>query len=205
MAESEKIVRETYYCCMGLDEHHEQFLRASMDELSELMPRPPLQVSCKFSELPRELRQELEDIVQNQNDIYPCFMEMESHLQSALRCDVRPNLSVLCSPEHLIAGLARQKSTGARWGFSNADVDHPDTKRGWCAATYKLNNKYILWHETLHVLGADDCHEGDKNSGPTCRCGNCIMQYVPTPQTVGAWPFLCQENMDRIKRRATPQ
>lgn len=194
-------MRETYYWCLGLDECYEKFMRESMSELRELMSRPPLTIQHSFSELPQEERESLESIINKQNHIQPCLLLMAEHLRSIAQSSARPNLSILCSPESKIAQLARKQSPEALWGFSNADPEHPEGKCGWCSATYELGNKFILWHETLHVLGADDCHDCDRNPGPTCGCKNCIMRYVPTPESVGEWPFLCKENLDRIQRR----
>ena len=38
-------------------------------------------------------------------------------------------------------------------------------------------NKYLLWHEAMHLLYAHDCY--DENGWSTCLEPRCLMQYIP--------------------------
>lgn len=63
-------------------------------------------------------------------------------------------------------------------------------------------DKYIIWHEMLHLLGAYDCYDLSKNErGPNCDLPNCIMQYEATMANVGKWPFLCNGNLQLVRNR----
>ena len=50
---------------------------------------------------------------------------------------------------------------------------------GLLATVYRENpDKYIIWHEVLHIFGAEDCY--DVSGQNTCELSTCIMQYAPT-------------------------
>lgn len=75
---------------------------------------------------------------------------------------------------------------------------------GPLALVYGSADKYVIWHEALHLLGARDCYDTSdpwQNPGPTCELPNCLMQYAPTSEAVRDWPFLCQNNLDLIESR----
>ena len=94
----------------------------------------------------------------------------------------------LCDLHHRIAKLAIQANRHALWGAAYDGI----------AFVYGEMGRYVVWHETLHLFGADDCYELP-NEGPTCNLTNCIMQYAPTTTRVGNWPFLCEENISRVR------
>ncbi len=180
-------IKNTYYCTLGLDERHDEFLRNSMDELFRHLSDSPMGFDCPFHELVIEHRTILSDVLEERNDIFEFFALSLSKIRKKVRQISR--LFILCPTESKIAYLAKKECPNAVWGFSNTQV----------SATYSLNNKYIVWHELLHLFEVDDCHCGPEKPGPTCELTNCIMQYAPTPQTVGEWPFLCQKNIKRIQ------
>ena len=72
---------------------------------------------------------------------------------------------------------------------------------GRVAFVYGACDEHVLWHEALHTLGAEDCYDVE-DQGPTCERDNCIMQYAPTKCNVGEWPFLCGDNVKRIRENA---
>jgi hypothetical protein len=160
-----------------------------MDQLSDYLSCPPVDVNYNFEELPAKLKNTISDVLEKQNDIISFFGLTLSGLRKNLRRVSR--LFILCPPHNKIATMSKKECPNAYWGFSNGQV----------SATYDLDNKFIIWHEALHLLGAEDCYDLSKGDrGPNCECKKCIMQYEPTKYTVGEWPFLCDRNIDRIRK-----
>ena len=100
-------------------------------------------------------------------------------------------LLVYCSPDSNIAIAAQRKVPHAEWGAMCA----------FLAAVYSLNNKIAIFHEALHLLGADDCYIEDKpcQKKPDCNFERCIMDYNPPEQWCENWPFICDKNIDLIR------
>lgn len=182
-------MKKTYYCCLNLEERYDNFLRQSMDQLSHYLSCPPVEVNYSFHELSIDSKNEVLNTLEQQDDIYGFFSLTLFSIRKRLGQVSR--LFILCSPDDKIATLAKKECPNALWGVSNTQV----------SATYDLDNKFIIWHEALHLLGADDCYDLSKGDrGPNCECKKCIMQYEPTKYTVGEWPFLCDRNIDRIRK-----
>lgn len=80
-----------------------------------------------------------------------------------------------------IIQAARARLPHALWGINFA---------GLLSLTYVTNNPHALWHETLHLLGAQD-HYDLTTFQTTCPLSTCIMQFAPSQQTIGEQPFLC--------------
>jgi len=99
---------------------------------------------------------------------------------------------LLCHREHFFAKLALRDAPHALWGARN----------GWVAYVYGTSHDEAVWHEVLHLLGAEDCYDTSdpaQNPGPTCDLDDCIMQYAPTPANIRDWPFVCAGNIRRIR------
>jgi len=66
--------------------------------------------------------------------------------------------------------------------------------------------KPVVWHETLHVLGAEDCYDQSfPAKSPTCEHPNCIMQYEPNDRCLKNGLSLCEKNRDLLRPRAQKQ
>src|SRR5207247_453781 len=78
------------------------------------------------------------------------------------------------------------------------------------ALVWTPSNKYIIWHEAMHLLNARDCyrdHDGcaecgsgsiataSKYSESKCDCG-CIMQYNPNETTCRGRLYVCRGQVD---------
>lgn len=100
-----------------------------------------------------------------------------------------PNAILLCSPSHALALRAREANQLARWGANCGSV----------SLYYGPPGKDSVWHEALHLLGAEDCYD-EKGNGPTCGLSNCIMQWVPTRSDADSWPFLCDKNCHAVRQ-----
>lgn len=94
----------------------------------------------------------------------------------------RSHVTVYCpDPSHPAVRAARGRLRHALWGINLA---------GTLSLTYAARNPYALWHESLHLLGAED-HYDFRDFGATCPLPTCVMQYAPDERTVGSRPFLC--------------
>jgi hypothetical protein len=104
-------------------------------------------------------------------------------------------LLICANPLSEIACLCKKESSHLEYGAMFPGIN--------IAVAYYFENPYILWHEAFHLLGAEDCYGTDAgivtDRGPTCGKSNCIMQYAITDNKIGDWPFLCEENMERVK------
>jgi hypothetical protein len=107
---------------------------------------------------------------------------VEAILDSGERAGVRRHVTVYCpDPGHPAARAARGRLQHAAWGISMS---------GTLSLTYARGNPYALWHETLHLLGAED-HYDLRTFHTTCGLPTCLMQYAPDEKTVGPQPFIC--------------
>ena len=100
-------------------------------------------------------------------------------------------LVVCCRRDSALAMSAVEANPTAIWG----------ARCGQFAAVYR-HDPYVIWHEVLHLLGAQDCYPPDapeEDRLPTCGNQNCIMQYAPTNDRVGYPPFLCAVNVERMR------
>jgi hypothetical protein len=95
---------------------------------------------------------------------------------------------IYCEPFSNIAKAIKKADEIAEWG---------QTYLNYISAVYKKENKYILWHEVLHLFGVADCY--NPNS-PNCDLSSCLMQYAPEEGNVAPWPFLCEDNIKRLKK-----
>jgi len=170
----------------------QRFVEESLCELSELLKSPPVEIELKAVLLPAKVVQIVESELQNppQQTEEP-FRAYWLTINRKLSPPEWSPLMVYCKPDSELAMAARKQCPKAIWGYM---VDYI------LSAVYRPGNKYILWHEILHLFDVDDCYlPNDPYAGPTCELPNCIMQYEPLKETVGEWPFLCQENIKRIQ------
>lgn len=179
----------TYYYAYQMPEKRD-WLRQSMEKLSEYIARPPLEIAYKFEELPTEYESDVIRILdieklkayEWQADLIDYFTRIQKQIT---------NLFVLCPRGSHIERICKSNLPHAVWGCGMHSL----------AFVYVSHDEYILWHEMLHIFRAKDCYcikNGDR--GPTCELSNCIMQFEPLKDNVGDWPFLCEQNISRVKR-----
>jgi len=181
-----------------MDQVGQRFVVESLNELKQLLKNPlvevelnPVPLSTKAVQI---VESELQKAPQQTEEPFQAYRRAIS--QNLSRPEWSP-LVVYCKPDSELATAARKQMPAAYWGCTVGST---------LSAVYRLGNKYILWHEILHLFNANDCYPpDDPNRGPTCELPNCIMQYAPTKKTVGEWPFLCQKNIKRIKDRSEKQ
>ena len=104
---------------------------------------------------------------------------------------VLSHVTVYCPDEaHPAVRAARRKLAHAAWGISLSGI---------LSLTYALRNPYALWHESLHLLGAQD-HYDQSSFRTTCAMATCLMQYAPSETTVGPRPFICDATASILRR-----
>lgn len=180
----------TYYCCLDLDAQHEQFLRESMDELSRYMTQQLIGVAHTFEELPRTQMGTISQAFDSCSSFGGILVAFVKHRTSISR------LLVLCSPLSKITGLVKAHCPSCVWGATQSDIG--------LALAYPPDGdpyaKYTIWHEALHLLGAEDCYRLP-DEGPTCGLPNCIMQYAHPAHGYGQGLPLCRANIELVKKR----
>lgn len=103
--------------------------------------------------------------------------------------------ALFCSSDHQFAKVRKAEDANAAWGSALC---------GCFSLTYGAVHEEINWHETLHVLGADDCYDKDNPvqfPEPRCELRNCIHRYDPDSSNVdlSTWPFICTANLALIR------
>jgi hypothetical protein len=95
-------------------------------------------------------------------------------------------LFVLCDERHPFVAAAREENPRAHWGIA--------FPRRYAVAW--VGNKYLWWHEALHLFNAKDCY--NKFGINKCREPYCVMQASPTQHSCGGRLYLCSKNVRRI-------
>jgi hypothetical protein len=97
-------------------------------------------------------------------------------------------LFVLCSRSEEAARAIRSENPMAEWGGA---------RRGVFAVVWEPDNRYLLWHEAMHLLHAADCY--DLSTGQsTCDQPHCLMQWEPSESNCGGSLVLCAANVNRV-------
>lgn len=117
-------------------------------------------------------------------DLQERFIDCVATILDLTECYAR--IAIGCAPDHAFTQSALSNNPNARWGCNV----------GWLALVYHPNNNHLVWHEAMHLLGADDCYDEDDPNSPTCELGDtCLMYYTPSAHMTGDPPFLC----DRVR------
>jgi hypothetical protein len=97
-------------------------------------------------------------------------------------------LFVLCDPDHPVVAAARRDNPRAHWGVSLACQ----------VAVAWVDNKYLWWHEALHLFNAKDCY--NRFGIHKCRERHCVMQSSPGETACGGRLYLCSKNVARLRQ-----
>ena len=191
---------QIYYYCLDLPPEQEAAIEVSLRKLQELMKYPPLEVDCEIAILPANIRKKIAKDLSHQK-FKDCANQMYCTLgEEASKDRPPPRLLICCNHDHCLAKKCRDASPTAKWGLANWD---PYAHFANLAVAYKLDSECAIWHELLHILGADDCYDmrdPDANPGPTCEHDQCIMQYAATTAIVNGRLPLCNENAKLIRK-----
>jgi len=189
-------VLRLFWHCLDPRKGDEEFVASAFQELADLLRKPPVEAEFQATPLTGQVAETVAEEFKGPRD------EMGSPLPGyfdAVESRIRERslwvpLLVYCSVTSEIAKVCRRAHPSHLWG----SAWYP-----FVSVVYRPNNKYLLWHEALHLFHAHDCYSEDAPNGPTtCELPDCIMQYAPSEETVGEWPFLCQKNTEAIRRCA---
>jgi hypothetical protein len=164
--------------------HHDtdaEFVARAFERLERLFVRHRLAIS--LSKVPSGKVAEIEDYL-TAGSLDLLVAELPTILD-----DPNAGLSVHCLPESAAARVGRGRLPTARWGYST---------RGVLSLTYGADNPFILWHETLHLLGASD-HYDTRTLATTCDTPTCLMQYAPGEETVREENCLCARTLATLR------
>ena len=197
-----------YWHCLGMTEADETFVNSALKELAQHLKEDQIKLTISVKRLASEpdLVREVNEVLNKPNDQSSGFSYYVAMILGIFSCHVgvgQPftymRLLVYCHQDSQVAKAA--KSEAARmnkappcWGAANSPL----------AAAYKVGSKVAVWHEALHLLGADDCYIEDDpyQKKPDCELDGCIMEYAPLESTCENWPFLCDENIKKLKDTA---
>ncbi len=187
-----------YYYCLDVSSVQEASIEVSLRELGVLLKRPPVEANCPIVPLPDNLQGQIAQDLK-----HPDLRMCAGNILKTLECWVEssatkypspglaPKLLVCCSRQHPLTKRCLATLPTALWGLTINDC---------LAVIYELSMPLVLGHESLHLVGADDCYDLP-NRGPTCEHRQCIMQYAPTEGIVDGHLALCSDNAKCIKGR----
>ena len=182
-----------FWYCLSIGKEEQDFVSDNLVELSNLLKTPPAGITLEAKPLPPSLVEVVESIYESWCNHDLPFSYFCKQIRMKLNSLDSKNIPLLvyCKCNSKLATAAKKENHLAQWGLMNDDY--------LISAVYEHCNKYILWHEILHLFDVDDCYPlDDPYARPTC-VPNCIMQYVPNKKNVGKWPFLCKKNIKRIQ------
>lgn len=188
-----------YWHCLDMTEADEKFVADAAEKLSQFLRTEPTKLSITPKRLKDEhkLAKKVETILAKVcNQSYE-FRRCADDILNLLPITVHLLVySMRCSE---IAKAAVSSNDKAKWGLTYPCCLTSNS----FAAVYQRDNKFVVWHEALHLLGADDCYEENNpyQKKPDCDFPDGIMQYAPTQENVRDWPFLCNKNVSLIQRK----
>lgn len=109
----------------------------------------------------------------------------------------RNKVLVLCRRTHRLALRAKEQLPHAEWGVA--------IQGGTLAVVYGNFQNYPVWHEVLHLYGADDCYDPeycrDDPGGLKTTCGTkgCIMGFGVRLLTGEKKLTLCKANAKLVR------
>lgn len=180
-----------------MTEADEKFLNKALDELAQHLNAEPIKLTVSIKrlgdkpKLAEKVCERLSKLSDKSYEFSACSGEITYIFDSEEGIGQR--LLIYCRSDSYVAKAARKRSRLPSWGAAY----------GPFSAVYKPNNKFIIWHETLHTLGLDDCYDEKCPDvrKPDCKCKDCVMQYERPDTWIG--PFsLCNKNIERLQELA---
>lgn len=142
--------------------------------------------------LPKSIRESIHEEI-DQNKIIKAYDSITDVIESLFKKN-HEKIFILLDRKDEFVKLILERTPRAKWGI---------TTEKKLAFVYKENpDKFIIWHEILHLFGAEDCYEEYNlaKKKKDCRLKNCIMRYDPSPDTIQEKKiFICEKNIKLIK------
>jgi hypothetical protein len=195
-----------YWLCATKCKHDEEYVQKSLNELNAFLEMPPTEIRIEIQPLCSDTAKTINEILEketfNKKTYPPNVLSKNEKVFIPLRelyekinslSDCMP-LVIYCEPSSNIANAIKKTDEIPEWG---------STYLNYISAVYEKGNKYILWHEVLHLFGVNsECYNTqnpDENGPSTCELGQCLMQYAPQEENVAPWPFLCKKTIEQLK------
>ncbi len=168
-----------------------------------------IQWCCLVPEYEQFTANSLDELTKRLFESYPQLPRIETRKLTCIECQRLPKYIEYCLPDQ---GLSQQNATFSMeptFVFCNASEPfairarrcNPKAKWGaamqGCFALCWQPNKFLLWHEAMHLLYADDCYDRDAYPCDVSE-GKCLMQYEPCFKNCGGDLHLCSYNLCRI-------
>lgn len=176
-----------YYVNLGLPPRDGNTFEAALKELPGVLQQAPLEAEITVQRLAGKAMEQVTSILNTTN--HPLHEVNVALYQALHRQGFKDALFAVGCPR--IHPVLWAVATNGIWGTS--------FQGGPLAVCWEVPDKFIVWHEVLHLLGADDCYD-ESTHARTCELANCIMQFEPTSASVGGWPFLCKRVLGRLRR-----
>ena len=187
-----------YYYPLDLAEPEQGRMHASLKRLERLLAVCPVKRHCSISRLPSSAEngvlaalQETDLDIRASKVAGAMAHEIGTLATGEANTRLIPRLVVRCPRGNPLAKTCLAAYPHALWGLTSCKV---------LAVVYD-DCEVALWHEVLHLLGAEDCYKLP-DCGPTCKPlhPQCIMQYAPKESEVRGELPICPENAERIQR-----
>ncbi len=187
-------IRRIYWYCLDMSDSSKKFVSDALRELSDKLKQPPTEVAIMTEELPDKHAEKVSQLLCGSENISCTAASISYIIVNGL--ELLPGLMVYCREDSTIAQEVRKANPKALWG---GQVDG-------LAVVCELNNKMAIWHEVLHLLGADDCYDSQTEKGTCEKAPGCIMQYAATEESVADWPeCLCARTTKQLRDYARRQ
>jgi hypothetical protein len=188
-----------YWYCHETSED-EKFVTDSLNELARNLREEPIKLNIAIASLQNEpyLLKKVNAILNKFTTKSYTFEKCAEEIMGAFTYEKYiEKLLVYCRTDSKIAKAALNEKSSALWGLTRNFV---------LAAVYKPRNKFIIWHEALHLLGLDECYD-ENTLIRNCEWETCIMQYEPPPGVNENWPSLlcdnlCDKNIKQLQKLA---
>lgn len=186
-------MRHIYWYCLDMSDLCEEFVSDALMELSDKLKQPPTEVAIMAEKLPDKYAEGISQLLCGCRDFRHTDGTITDILVRGLGLHFH-GLLVYCREDSTIARAAREANPDALWGAQCLCL----------AAAWEPNNKMLIWHETLHLLGVEDCYDPVTKEGTCEKAPGCIMQYIATEETVADWPeCLCLKTVNLLRHCAS--
>jgi len=199
-----------YWLCATKCKQDEEYIPKSLHELTTFLERPPTEIRIEIQPLCTDTAKNINSILEketfNKKTYHPNILSKNENIFIPLRelyekinalSNCMP-LVIYCESSSNIAKAIKRANQISEWGETFFDKG-----KGVISAVYEKENKYILWHEVLHLFGVEgECYNTqnpDENGPSTCELGQCLMQYAPQERNVAPWPFLCKNRIEELR------
>lgn len=186
-------MRTIYY--LALDVKTDLNVKAALEELGGLLSRRPTRLEVEFVPLPPPETACAKGLFQRPSrpgSRSECLTDLAVEVDGILPLQTPwPARLLVYWPAADTWPTERRLAEGGcppLWG----------ARIGPLAMVWQEGNPHVLWHEALHLLGAEDCY--DELRRPTCGTPACIMHYAPWPTDPPLGLSICPKNVAKLRK-----